>query len=756
MPLGEGGGEENPAEYAHVLIDAVLRDDEADSKPRVYDYRVHESLRGVVRVGHLVEVPFGNRSIRGYVVGFDSHTDVQKVRTLRRLVSEQRYLSPADIDLARWAASRYLCSPVHLLRSMLPPTRGSADGLRPPTARRLVARVTDLDEARSDLSRAPKQLAVLEIAHDLSEPVQRQELARLAEVSPSTVDALVDKGYLVWVEMPDESRPYDRRYRHDAPSELTADQSRVLDELLAACGADSPGCYLLHGVTSSGKTEVYLRVIERVLSLGRGAILMVPEISLTPQMVARVKGRLGDGVAVLHSALSPNERAGEWYRLHRGEASVALGPRSVVFAPCRDLGAIIIDEEHETTYKQDRTPRYHARSLAIKRASASGALVILGSATPCVESYQRAREGRYQLLQLPRRVDDRPMPGMLVVDMREEWKSGNRSIFSRRLHQALKMRLERGEQSVLFLNQRGYSSFLLCRECGYTFGCSDCNVTMTYHWDQKLLRCHYCDRHRELPRSCPQCSGYDLVRRGTGTQKVEAAVKSAFPGARTARLDTDAARPRGTRTRVYEAFARGELDVIVGTQMIAKGWDIPAVTLVGVVDADTALHLPDFRSAERTFQLLIQVAGRSGRGHRRGQVIVQTSNPDHPAIVGAVRGDLEEFYAGELRERRRLRYPPFASLVRIIVWGEEELLVRMWADELHRRLQEAFRDVAVSILGPAPAPLDRLRGNHRWHLLLKAECRRRCLEGLARVLHNIRMGPKDPRISVDVDPVNML
>ena len=741
--------------FARIIVDAVLGGDEVVSRFQVFDYEIPATLRGRLQRGHMVRVPFGPRVVRGFVVALRAEADSGsgRVRKIRDLVSDARYLSEDDLELAEWVASEYLCSPVQVLRSMLPP--GFRDRTGPPTVRRLTLAVEDLRVALKELAQAKKQAAALMEAAHLKQPVQRTRLAQLAGVSTSTVDALVNRGFLRWVDVRDGARPYDQRYRHDAPESLTQDQSRALETLLPAVAGDG-GSFLLYGVTSSGKTEVYLRVIERVLARGRGAILMVPEISLTPQMVARVKGRLGDGVAVLHSALSQGERAGEWHRLFSGEARVALGPRSAVFAPIADLGAIIVDEEHESTYKQETAPRYHARDVALKRADMAGATVILGSATPCLESYHATQVGSCAMLQLPERIDARPMPAVDVVDMRQEWKQGHHSIFSRPLHEALEMRLDRGEQSILFLNQRGYSSFLVCSDCGHTFKCSDCNVTMTYHRDGGTLRCHYCNDRMEVPRACPECRGR-VVRRGVGTQKVEAAARSAFPGARIARLDTDTARRKDARSQIYEQFSRGDLDILVGTQMIAKGWDIRAVTLVGVVDADTALHFPDFRSSERTFQILTQVAGRAGRGRRPGQVIIQTTSPDHPAITCAAEGDLEGFYARELADRQRAQYPPFVDLVRLVLSGETEPMVEMWAQEVRRRLQGSVQpEGQVRFMGPAPAPLDRLRGQYRWHLLLKTPDLSCSLDGLREVMHNMRMGREDPRIIVDVNPAQML
>jgi len=739
--------------YVRVLVDAPVRG--SGQQSLLFDYKLPRDLAGNVRVGHIVRVPFGHRVLTGCVVQLLTEPGVSETRSIRGLVMDEPHLTGDDVKLAFWLSQQYLCHPAVALRAMLPPDFARGRNSSTIRKRLLVATVNSPDDIPDGVSLSDKQRQVLLAAQRLGAPVTRKELSRRADVSGSVVDALIQKGILRWREVRWEQRPYDGEYHHALPDHLTDDQERVMQELEPAVSAGEPGEFLLHGVTGSGKTEIYLRVISVALQQDRDAILMVPEISLTPQMVARVKGRFGDRVAVMHSELTPKERATEWYRLHRGEADVALGPRSAVFAPCRDLGVIVLDEEHDSAYKQESAPRYHARRVARRRAERAGCPLLLGSATPCLESYHRARSGQATRLSLPRRVDERPMPEVTVVDIREEWAAGNRSLFSRHLHRCIVDRLERSEQSVLFLNRRGYSSFLLCTECGEAIQCAHCNVTMTYHRKEQRLRCHYCDRRMPVPSQCPFCGGHRLARRGAGTQKVEAAVRAAFPGAVVARLDTDSARIKGTRGRVYQQFASGDVDILVGTQMVAKGWDVPGVTLVGVIDADTALNFPDFRSAERTFQLLLQVAGRAGRGERSGEVIIQTMAPAHPAVVHAASGDLDRFYRCELDERRQVRYPPYGGLVRLLLRGRPEARVQFWAQDLARQIQKAL-DTGVEIIGPAPAPIDRIKDSYRWHLLLKMDPSTASLAGLEEVLQNMRVGSQDPRITVDVDPMQML
>ncbi len=748
--MTESNEESSDCRYVRVLVDAALGG--SSSKPRLFDYEIPDELVGTVRVGHIVTVPFGRRKVAGCIVQLRNEPAVSDTRRVSGLVMNEPHLTADDVDLAFWIASHYLCHPALALRAMLPPDFASESR---GTERRLVPSVQSPERVAAEITLSDKQKQVLLAALRLGVPATRARLCRRTGVSGSVVDALIQKGILHWREVECSSRARETEYQYAPPDQLTDDQAAVMAEIKPAILRGESEEFLLHGVTSSGKTEVYLQAIAVALGEDCSAILMVPEISLTPQMVARVRGRFGDRVAVLHSELTRKERAAEWYRLHRGDADVALGPRSAVFAPCRNLGLIVLDEEHDPAYKQGSPPRYHARKVARRRAAQAGCPLLLGSATPGLESYHRASSGASSHLSLPRRIDGRAMPKVGVVDMREEWAAGNRSIFSRGLHRAILQRLRRGEQSVLFLNRRGYSSFLLCSDCGEVIQCLHCNVTMTYHRRGEGLRCHYCDRRIPVPTQCSSCSGHRLVRRGSGTQKVEAAVHAAFPGASVARLDTDAARIKGTRSRVYQDFARGDVDILVGTQMVAKGWDVPGVTLVGVIDADTALNFPDFRSAESTFQLLLQVSGRAGRGDRSGEVIIQTVAPGHPAVEMAAAGDLDAFYQSELQERKQAGYPPFKALVRLLFRGRPEARVQFWAQDLRRRIEEVIGD-RVQVVGPAPAPIDRIKDNYRWHLLLKGDLAGESLAGLREVLQNVPVGSQDPRVAVDVDPVNML
>jgi primosomal protein N' (replication factor Y) len=521
---------------------------------------------------------------------------------------------------------------------------------------------------------------------------------------------------------------------------------------------------LLHGVTASGKTEIYLRAVERVLERGRGSMVLVPEISLTPQMTGVFKERFGSQVAILHSRLTGSERRREWNRLQSGEASIVIGARSAVFAPICSLGLIVLDEEHEVSYKQDSTPRYHCREVAQKRAEIEGALLLLGSATPSVESYRRAETGEYCLLHLSQRVESRPLPQISLVDMREEIREGNRSIFSRPLQNRLLDTWKKGEQAILFLNRRGFATFVSCRRCGHVMRCSLCDVALTYHQSDSRLRCHYCDQKRRLPPACPDCGSSLLRQFGLGTQRVEEEARKLLPDAHIVRADFDTLNLR-TGENCLEQFERGEAEILIGTQMIAKGLDFPMVTLVGVITADISLNQPDFRSGERTFQLLTQVAGRAGRGESPGEVIIQTYAPEHYSLLTAQGHDYPGFYRAEIQYRHKLDYPPYREMIRVVLSGPDESMVRTGSELLARYLEAAISQDRVDtgkaaetvLLGPAPAPLARIRGQHRWQMVLKGDLdpmRTALKQGLIN-FHSHNPTSKIS-ISIDVQPLSLL
>ncbi|MHB8927017.1 MAG: primosomal protein N' [Bacillota bacterium] len=626
-----------------------------------------------------------------------------------------------------------------------------------------VADPARVEEAAQDLERrAPQQARALRALAARGVPTTAADLQALAGVGRTTLANLVAKG-LVTAVRTERRRGPEAHWSSPAAAAVvpTQAQGTVIKSIVEALEAKRPARFLLHGVTGSGKTEVYLRAVEAVLAAGRSAIYLVPEIALTPQAVTGFKGRFGDEVAVLHSRLSEGERYDEWRRIYGGKVRVAVGARSAVFAPFADLGLIVLDEEHEGSYKQEEDPRYHAREVAEHRAARHGAVLLLGSATPSLESYHAAvgPSPAYELLCLPERVGGRPLPAVTVVDLRAELQAGNRSVLSRLLQEKLADRLARQEQAILFLNRRGFSTFVLCRECGHSIRCPNCEVSLTYHSTGPSgpeLRCHYCDFRRPVPDVCPHCGSSYIRYFGAGTERVADEVKKVLPAARVVRLDADAVARKGAHATILRSFREGEADILIGTQMVAKGLDFPRVTLVGAVAADTALNLPDFRAAERTFQLLTQVAGRAGRGEP-GEVIFQTYQPEHYSLTFARDQDFEAFFATELEARRALGYPPFSRLGVVVASGTREPAVIALAEAVAGRVRQAA-GAGTEVLGPAPAPFARLRGRYRWQLLVKGGPR----EDLAVLLRaaqdetRLSRGPGELRVSVDVDPQNLL
>jgi primosomal protein N' (replication factor Y) (superfamily II helicase) len=585
---------------------------------------------------------------------------------------------------------------------------------------------------------------LLEAAHTSVSTIQTLERRRVLEVFVREVR----RDPLAGVKLParDEFR-------------LTEAQASALKEINEAQGSGGFAAFLLHGVTGSGKTEIYIRAMRAALEAGRTAMMLVPEIALTPVFSRRLRAHFGEAVAIFHSSLTTGERFDEWGRLKRGEARVVIGTRSAVFAPVSDLGVIVVDEEHEASYRQHESPYYNGRDTAVMRASKEGAVVVLGSATPSMESFQNARNGKYRYLRLPNRIADRPMARAEIVDMREAFRSsGKAEVFSPELLSALEETHSRGQQSIILLNRRGYSSFVLCRSCGERINCSNCDVTMTYHRGERSLVCHYCNLRQREPSACPSCEGKFIYFIGEGTEQIEEILRARFPSLRIARLDRDTTSRRSTYEQAILRFGAGELDMLVGTQMIAKGHDFPNVTLVGVVSVDAGLALPDFRAAERAFQLITQVAGRAGRGELPGRVLIQTYHPHHYALRHACAQDYEGFFEEEINYRRNLSYPPFVALASLLVHGEDLTRVQATAAEVRRALDDANAERHVRVLGPAPAPLARLRGEHRVQILLKSRHRpalRSVVEMALADAARVR-GCDVGSVNVEIDPVSLM
>jgi primosomal protein N' (replication factor Y) len=589
---------------------------------------------------------------------------------------------------------------------------------------------------------------------DLCKWISQYYVSPIGEVLKSALPPGINEKHIARGLKPTTTRLERREGMHVERLPLTADQSRALDSV---CNARGFYPMLLHGVTGSGKTEIYMRAAEHFLERGKTSLILVPEIGLTPQLTDRFAARFPGKIAILHSALTKRQRIDEWLRIRAGETPIVIGTRSAVFAPLQNLGMIVVDEEHETSYKQEDVPRYHARDTAVMRAKLSNAAVILGSATPSMESFHNSQRAKYLRIPLTTRVEDRELPDVQIVNMREEYAAqGKQVVLSQRLLQALFTRLERQEQTMILLNRRGFAAFLLCRKCGFTFQCNSCSVALTYHRSIDKLLCHYCGLARRPPSRCPECDSEYIHYVGEGTERLEAEVRQLFPEARIGRLDRDTMRHIRDYERVLGGFRKGEIDVLVGTQMIAKGHDFPRVTLVGVIGADAPLALPDFRAAERTFQLLTQVAGRSGRGDQPGEVVIQSYFPDHYTFQLAVKQRFEDFYGQESRYRRAMFYPPFASLAGIMVTDRDPARAAGLARQIAEFL-DSQRSNAIRILGPAPAPLERIKRVHRHQLLIKSSSRSTLhgiLDRLQAYIEEKKIGAT--RVIIDVDPVSLL
>ncbi|MBE2145332.1 primosomal protein N' [Staphylococcus argenteus] len=763
------------------MIAKVIVDVASKSVDYKFDYLIPERLVSVIQPGIRVVVPFGPRTIQGYVMEVttqpDSQLDMSKLKSIIEVKDIKPELTPELIALSEWMSATHVIKRISMLEVMLPSaikakykkafmlkddTEVTADILKrfdkngfyyykdaqknndiaslmsllqagiieektilsQNVTKKTKRAVRIIDGFNPDevLAKLEKIIKQYDLYAFLSE--EQHKTIFLSDIedmgfSKSSLDGLVKKGYVEKYDAIVERDPFkDRVFEQESKRQLTTDQQRVYAAINEKIINQEQATFLLHGVTGSGKTEVYLQTIEDVLNQGKQAMMLVPEIALTPQMVLRFKRRFGDDVAVLHSGLSNGERYDEWQKIRDGRAQVSVGARSSVFAPFKNLGLIIIDEEHESTYKQEDYPRYHAREIAQWRSEYHHCPVILGSATPCLESYARAEKGVYQLLSLPNRVNQQALPDIDIVDMRTELSEGNRSMFSKDLREAIQLRLDRQEQVVLFLNRRGYASFMLCRDCGYVPQCPNCDISLTYHKTTDLLKCHYCGYQETPPNQCPNCESEHIRQVGTGTQKVEELLQQEFEGARIIRMDVDTTSKKGAHEKLLTEFEKGNGDILLGTQMIAKGLDYPNITLVGVLNADTMLNLPDFRASERTYQLLTQVAGRAGRHDKAGQVIIQTYNPEHYSILDVQKNDYLTFYRQEMEYRKLGKYPPYYYLINFTISHKEMKKVMEASQHVHKILLQHLTEKAL-VLGPSPAALARINNEYRFQILVK-------------------------------------
>lgn len=761
-----------------VVVAQVVVDVPTMQTNRPYDYAVPTALEGKVVPGLRVAVNFGKgtREVMGMVVGLQEHSDFDgELKPIDDVLDERPVLDPELLQLSQWLADDSFAFWITCIQTMLPTALRTETKLL--KQKKVVvdkghAKMVDVvypllttdayQTARAGVRKnAAVQLRLLDalIAGKIPETgIQAKSIQDGLELTHAT---LTKAAAAAWVRI-ERQEVYRAPYAEldgqalTKPLQLTSEQSVVHEQVAKAIDDKQATTFLLEGVTGSGKTEVYLQLIDQALATGRTALMLVPEIGLTPQMVANVKGRFGNQVAVLHSGLGSGERFDEWRRIARGEASVVVGARSAVFAPLKNIGLLIMDEEHEASYKQDDAPRYHARDVLLWRARYHDAPVILGSATPSLESRARAQKGVYVHLKMMQRANAKAMPPVRIVDMREAELDAATGDFSKQILDAIKDRLAKNEQSVLMLNRRGYSSFVMCRECGYVAKCPNCDISLTLHMDSRTLRCHYCGHEEPVPRQCPSCQSSKIRYFGTGTEKIEATLQQLLPEARVLRMDVDTTRKKNAHGKLLQAFGNHEADILLGTQMIAKGLDFPDVTLVGVINADTALGLPDFRASERTFQLLTQVSGRAGRADKPGEVFIQTYNPDHYAIQLARYHDYEHFFAYEMHMRHAGGYPPYFFTFRITVSHEEEDQAAKAAFRLADMLK-ADLSAEATILGPTRGAIARLKRRYYYQIVVKYKREPQLHAVLQQMLETTQISSRSGfQIAFDREPLSFI
>jgi primosomal protein N' (replication factor Y) len=748
------------AKFARVVIPSPLKESLV--------YSIPSSLQERLSTGMRVLVPLGSRKVAGVVVDFLSQTSLKEVRGILGLLDERPILDLSLLKLIYWVSQYYVSSMGEVLATILPPSlrrEGQRIIFLQPGEFRL-----DREQERKILAEVKKRrgrVAIKTLARRFQGGSLYQALDRLAIVGAIEIRDRQVQRRVKKITEPGNGNGIEGPLLDYRAFSLSPEQQGALHAIQNQLEKGGFQTFLLYGVTGSGKTEVYLRAMEEARRVRKRSLILVPEISLTPQLLDRLRERFPKKIGVLHSALTPSERWAQWWDILNGKVDVVVGARSAVFAPVPDLGLIIVDEEHDSSYKQEEGLRYHARDLAVVRGKLLGCPVLLGSATPAIESFQNCRQGRYRLLELTHRVEQRPLPSVEVIDLKSiqdaKLESSNSKLvtpFSLPLLEALRENYIRGQQSLIFLNRRGYANFLQCRLCGFVLRCTHCSVTMTFHLNQKSLFCHHCGLQKPATDLCPGCGHLTLSGIGFGTEQVERELSRLIPEARIARMDRDTTSKRGSQERLIRQWEKGETDILVGTQMITKGHDVTRVTLVGVIRADHSLNLPDFRATERTFQLLSQVAGRAGRGKEPGRVIIQTYTPDHCAFQYVRSHDYKGFFSAEIEFRRVLNYPPFSRLVHLRLEGHKAEEVEAKAKTLGERLREKQKRNPrtlgqIEILGPAPAPIEKLRSRYRWQILLKAKKNPPLLD-LAEEAREIIPRSRSIRLHIDVDPHNML
>ena len=727
--------------YADIIVnsDAVTID-----KP--FSYKVKDELFDIIKQGHRVRVPFGfgNRTIEGFVLSLyeEEKNDNIKYKYISSICDDKPLLNKESLMLVEFLRRKYLCKYIDALRIMIPPKILSGN-------KEKTKQVVVIKDYRFDLT--IKQTEALDIIRENNGLYTKSELMKKFNIGAHIIKKLVESD-AVEVSIQKVDRSNKKEFENYPAKKLTDDQENAYYKVLRS----NKTC-LLKGVTGSGKTEVYMNLVSSMLFEDKESLILVPEISLTPQMIERFKGRFGSDIAIFHSRLSDGERYDQWYRIKNGEVKVAIGARSAIFLPFRELGIIIIDEEHESTYKSEMSPRYNTIEVANFLKGLTGCKVLLGTATPSLDSYYKTIKKEYELIELRERIGGRPLPKVELVDMREELSAGNKTMFSRVLYNKIKEKLEKKEQIILFLNRRGYSSFVSCRKCGFVYTCDSCDISMTYHSSGKMI-CHYCGKSKKLDNACPKCSSKYLKHFGTGTEKVEQAVNKYFKDARVVRMDVDTTRKKDSHEILYNKFKNQEADILIGTQMIAKGFDFENVTLVGVLAADLGVNFPDYRAGEKSFQIITQVSGRAGRADKKGEVIVQTYNPTHYSLEYAKTANYESFFKNELMIRKAMEYPPFSKLMVINLGSVFESMLIDFSRKLQRELNVMLKNESgVLVYEAAQSVVSKIKDTHRWQILIKGNINDYNAELIKNKVYKLTQGVYNKiRVVMDINPNNLM
>ncbi|NMA95620.1 MAG: primosomal protein N' [Clostridiales bacterium] len=748
--------------YAGIIIDQAH-----PSIDRVFHYSIPEDMKDILTIGHRVSVPFGryNRHIDGYVVRIDDTVDIplSKIKSIKEILDNRPALLPKHISLIQWMVDRYHCMTIEAIKCFVP--IGLRINMRKQKERYVhLASRANVDEQIERIERRSKYMA------DILRFLKRKDgtnidiIQEATSAPASSFKNLERRGWIKIDSIEKYRKPEGSNNASDRPiPKLTGEQQRVVGTIIEDMKKNVYSPFILHGVTGSGKTEVYIRIVEESIKRGQEAIVLVPEISLTPQTVRRFIRRFGNLVAIMHSRLSDGERYDQWRRIKNGDASIVVGARSAIFAPFQNIGVIIIDESHDDSYKSDISPRYHTIEIAKRRCEMDNSALILGTATPPIDEYYRALQGEYTLLELTRRVDGSTPPNVEIVDMRDELIRGNRSMFSKALYEGVHETLGQNKQAILFLNRRGYANFISCRECGWVAECNRCAVSLTFHASDRTLKCHYCGLQYPYPRVCPKCHSQYIKQFGVGTQRLEKELARFFPNARIARMDMDTTSRKGSHERILTMFGDGEYDILLGTQMISKGLDFPNVTLVGVITADSSLNLPEYTSPERTFQLITQVGGRAGRGVEPGRVIVQTYQPEHYAIEYAAKNDYRAFFDHEINIRRQFHYPPFTAIVKLSMSGEDEKRLVTGAKDLetwlnHKIDKDPVLKRGLVHIGAYPAPIARINKRYRWQIIMRIIDKKDYLNAYHALIDMLLKcyNTHNENISIDFRPTSLL